>query len=400
MQRASKYSSYLYAMIKVVTIVTLGILVMMVRYVMKTPQPLKSVLAGEEHFYKWTRGHIYYQIFGAKDAPPMVLFHAPEIGASSYEMRNIVEGLARQYCVYVLDLPGFGLSDHPQGTYSALTYRSLFEDFLRDVVDQPAILVASGLSGNYCLSIAQQHPEFCSGMILLTPALLYQKGSRPDWMMKLLDLTPLGFAIYTCLSMRWPLRLMLAWQHGVSYQQVTLAEVAYASAVAHQLGAHRAGISYLSGQLVLDNGLPIEQRDVLIHLPTLLIYGSESISISIQRGDHHHSERLISDHQQEVIVKHAGLRVHDEQPMAVVQAILVWGQDRQEEVVKPEEPVIANVEELVSESTIEAYCVKCRIKREMQAARRITTRNGRSAMEGTCPVCGTRLFRFVAGGKE
>jgi hypothetical protein len=43
-----------------------------------------------------------------------------------------------------------------------------------------------------------------------------------------------------------------------------------------------------------------------------------------------------------------------------------------------------------------AYCVKCREKREMQDEQKIVTKNGRNALEGTCPVCGTKLFRFVA----
>ncbi|WP_126549541.1 DUF5679 domain-containing protein [Dictyobacter kobayashii] len=44
----------------------------------------------------------------------------------------------------------------------------------------------------------------------------------------------------------------------------------------------------------------------------------------------------------------------------------------------------------------DAYCVKCRTKRGMQNAKKIVTKNGRNAMEGTCPVCGTRLFRFMS----
>jgi len=44
----------------------------------------------------------------------------------------------------------------------------------------------------------------------------------------------------------------------------------------------------------------------------------------------------------------------------------------------------------------EAYCVKCRTRRGMKDARRIVTKNNRNAMEGICPVCGTRLFRFIA----
>ena len=44
----------------------------------------------------------------------------------------------------------------------------------------------------------------------------------------------------------------------------------------------------------------------------------------------------------------------------------------------------------------EAYCVKCREKREMQDVQRVVTKNGRNALEGICPVCGTKLFRFIA----
>ncbi len=47
-------------------------------------------------------------------------------------------------------------------------------------------------------------------------------------------------------------------------------------------------------------------------------------------------------------------------------------------------------------SEVEAYCVKCRQKRSMEDPREIETKNGRHALEGTCPVCGTHLFRFVA----
>ena len=43
---------------------------------------------------------------------------------------------------------------------------------------------------------------------------------------------------------------------------------------------------------------------------------------------------------------------------------------------------------------MQAYCVKCRAKREMQDAKAITTKNGKLATQGTCPVCGTKMFRI------
>ncbi len=43
---------------------------------------------------------------------------------------------------------------------------------------------------------------------------------------------------------------------------------------------------------------------------------------------------------------------------------------------------------------MQAYCVKCRTKREMKDAKAITMKNGRPATQGTCPVCGTKMFRI------
>ncbi len=43
---------------------------------------------------------------------------------------------------------------------------------------------------------------------------------------------------------------------------------------------------------------------------------------------------------------------------------------------------------------MQAYCVKCRAKREMRDARAITMKNGKPATQGTCPTCGTKMFRI------
>ena len=44
--------------------------------------------------------------------------------------------------------------------------------------------------------------------------------------------------------------------------------------------------------------------------------------------------------------------------------------------------------------TMQAYCVKCRAKREMKDARAITMKNGKPATQGVCPTCGTKMFRI------
>jgi Domain of unknown function (DUF5679) len=48
----------------------------------------------------------------------------------------------------------------------------------------------------------------------------------------------------------------------------------------------------------------------------------------------------------------------------------------------------------------EAYCVKCKQKREMKDAKEVTMKNGRHAMKGTCSVCGTTVQSFLSEKKS
>jgi len=41
-----------------------------------------------------------------------------------------------------------------------------------------------------------------------------------------------------------------------------------------------------------------------------------------------------------------------------------------------------------------AYCMKCREKREFTRTL-VTLKNGRPALQGTCPVCGTKLTKIM-----
>ena len=43
---------------------------------------------------------------------------------------------------------------------------------------------------------------------------------------------------------------------------------------------------------------------------------------------------------------------------------------------------------------MQAYCVKCRSKKEMKDAKSITMKNGKPATQGICPTCGTKMFRI------
>lgn len=45
---------------------------------------------------------------------------------------------------------------------------------------------------------------------------------------------------------------------------------------------------------------------------------------------------------------------------------------------------------------MQAYCVKCRAKRELRDVVPAQLKNGKAAAKGVCTVCGTSVFRIGA----
>ncbi len=45
----------------------------------------------------------------------------------------------------------------------------------------------------------------------------------------------------------------------------------------------------------------------------------------------------------------------------------------------------------------EGYCVKCKAKKEIIGAVEETMKNGRKAIKGKCPTCGTVMFKILGG---
>jgi len=48
----------------------------------------------------------------------------------------------------------------------------------------------------------------------------------------------------------------------------------------------------------------------------------------------------------------------------------------------------------------EAYCVKCKAKKEIAKPQPVTMKNGRPAIQGVCPDCATKLFCIMPSKKN
>ena len=47
-------------------------------------------------------------------------------------------------------------------------------------------------------------------------------------------------------------------------------------------------------------------------------------------------------------------------------------------------------------ATSTGYCMKCKTQREIKDSQQITMKNGRPAIQGTCVVCATKIFKIGA----
>lgn len=46
---------------------------------------------------------------------------------------------------------------------------------------------------------------------------------------------------------------------------------------------------------------------------------------------------------------------------------------------------------------MQAYCMKCKSKKEMSNTKSITMKNGKPATQGVCSSCNTKMFRIGKG---
>jgi pimeloyl-ACP methyl ester carboxylesterase len=394
--------------------------------IIETPQPLESLLPGENRIYHWKYGNIFYKVLGSLEAPPLVLLHAPGIAASSFEMRKIMQPLAQHYCVYVPDLLGFGLSDRPGRDYSAETYITLCHDFLAEVVREPATLLASELSCNYAVAIATRSPRLCSGLILISPIEIFATKhvlKSLGLLTELITSPAVGLLLYPLLCTRPALRFARKGR----YNDYRKSDLDYLYATTHQLGAHHAPLAYVAGKLANE----ISQEMETLQQPTLIIWGTQELNSA------HSLHGQLPMKSMVILLRDSDMYVHEECPEAVMANIEEWSKEGQVALTVGSKPVtetrgatVSNpsatekdaekvtdvprvemgeivasdsaeaeedVEEPVNTRTIEAYCAKCKKKVPMQDAREVTMKNGRPALRGTCPVCGTGLFRAGRG---
>jgi pimeloyl-ACP methyl ester carboxylesterase len=111
---------------------------------------------------------------GNETRPNLVLIHGT--GGSSASWFPVLDGLAKHFTVYVLDLPGFGRSDGPTNL-AQLTptnivdyYSTFIHGFFKEVGIVQASVIAHSYGAYFAVKFAVAHPKMVSNIMLINPA--------------------------------------------------------------------------------------------------------------------------------------------------------------------------------------------------------------------------------------
>ncbi len=234
--------------------------------------------------WKWNNFTIGFTAAGR--GPAVVLIHAIYPGASSAQWKLNSALLARRFRVYVPDLIGFGRSSRPKRDYDPNIYTEMIAAFLRDVVGGPAIVVVSGQSAPFAISVAATNPELITHLVLDTPTGLSRFSFAPPLSQKLfyqfLKLPIIGDLAYSLIVSKRAIRVEIANEvlARPDKEMAGLVEEIYRET--HQPGAKWAPMAMLGGRLNVD----IRQDFSGLKKPILLVWGESSSRIPLDDAEY------------------------------------------------------------------------------------------------------------------
>ncbi len=232
---------------------------------------------------------VYYLAVGepwllpSSDAQPLLFLHNFGGGASAYEWSKVYPAFLDYYRVIAPDLIGWGESAHPVRDYRVEDYLAILTELIEQTCNQPAIVVASSLTGAIAIRLAIQRPELFKALFLSCPSGFADFGQDAGRRLPLQVIgTPLlDQFIYSLGAMNelavrnFLERFLFADPDRVSPEMVQ----AYLES-ASQPNAQYAALAFLRGDLYFDLAHYIGQLIV----PTAIVWGEEAQFTSADLG--------------------------------------------------------------------------------------------------------------------
>ncbi|HSE66530.1 MAG TPA: alpha/beta hydrolase [Gemmatimonadales bacterium] len=90
-------------------------------------------------------------------------------GESLLSWRLVLDRFTSRFRVLAVDLPGFGLSDKPDGPYTTQFMESVLSDLIAHSTTGPLVVVGHSLGGQLAAQLALDHPDRVIAAVLIAP---------------------------------------------------------------------------------------------------------------------------------------------------------------------------------------------------------------------------------------
>ena len=287
---------------------------------------------GEQSQAEFGPWRCHWRRLGSKQAPALVLLHG--FGAASGHWRNNAADFeAAGFCVYAIDLLGFGQSDQPSIKLDNRIWSLQLQKFLIEVVQGPAVLVGNSLGALVALTTAVFAPELVVAVVaapLPDPTLIQPLPlRRSPWKRKLerflvnsiARLLPLGPLIAL---LRQPALLRLG--IGSAYSnpaRINQELVKLIQQPARRSGAPGALAGMVRGMALRPGAATAPQLLPRLSCPLLLLWGKQDRLVPVQI-----SKKILAyipkNRCDLELIEGIGHCFHDEDPERFNQLVLNW----------------------------------------------------------------------------
>ncbi|MET8258768.1 alpha/beta fold hydrolase [Micromonospora sp. NPDC005553] len=162
------------------------------RLAMAAPRPAAG-LTSEWRLVDGLRTHTRRSADPGTGTPPVVLVHG--LAVSHRYLTPLAVALSTTHQVYVPDLPGFGLTEHPRDAYDVRRHAEHLAAWLAAYQLPPACLLGHSFGAEVVAAVAARHPDAVRALALAgptsDPAARTRRGQFGRWLVDSLREAPL-----------------------------------------------------------------------------------------------------------------------------------------------------------------------------------------------------------------
>lgn len=191
-------------LIKIFTILgtSLAVIAILNKFISLISDGIDKIPVKNTHYFKSRFGLVRYIKIGS--GKPLILLHDMAIESSSYEWNHVIDSLSEQYTVYAIDLPGFGLSDRIESTYTFYHYYLILNSFIKKTIGEKVTIITSGLSFGLVVQLKYSKPNLIDQIIGINPHSIEDYLVYPCFKKKImkfiLDSPVIGTFIYNIIA--------------------------------------------------------------------------------------------------------------------------------------------------------------------------------------------------------